>query len=169
MKMLRYCGNLEIKEIHLGLRRYASRFKFEVPPPGVLACILKLYGFDFVDEKVTWKFPNTVDTGKGEQLVLERLRDLGGVAGYFEFAEEFEKQGKPFPLLSVTLSKSPLICKVESGLYKLRGSNPSYEDILRARTRQSTISAESDVTFSLDGSIALQLNLGSMAILHRSY
>jgi hypothetical protein len=164
MKMLQYCGNLEIKEIHSGLRRYASRFKFEVPPPSVLIHVLKLYGFDLEDGRVYWRFPNNIDASPGEQIALDRLRELGNVAGYFEFAETFEKQGRSFPLLSMTLSKSPLICKVESGLYKLRGCDLSYEDIQRARERQLTINADSDVSFNVDGSIVLSINLGHMAI-----
>ena len=160
LKMLRFCGPLEIDQAARGLRRRASRQGYSVPPPAVLTQVLTRYRFVVKDGYVTWHDDNLSTASTGETIALGLVEALGPVVSHFELVQAFIEAGLSVPALSAVLRYSPLLVKVDSGLYKLRGKAVSHGDIEKARLRQPITDTNSEIKFDTSGAIHLRLNLG---------
>ncbi len=164
LKMLKFCGSLELKDVCGGLRKHVSRGGYLVPPPSILAQVLTAHGFQLRDGYVSWQHENPSTASSSEEVVLREIDRNGPIVSHFELVQAFAQSELSLPALSVTLRYSPLFTKVETGLYKLRGKNITQGDIERTQKRQPLTDADPEVEFDLSGSICFRVNLGSMAI-----
>lgn len=164
LKMLKYCGPLDIKEIWRGVRSHVSRRGYVVPPTSVLLQTLISYGFDLQDGKVIWKLHNPSSASKSEKIVLEEIHRIGPVVSFSDLSQAFLNADLSIPALSNVLSHSPLVAKIETGLYKLRGSDVEQVDIHRAYERQPYTVANPEIRFEPSGIVRFSLNLGNLAI-----
>ena len=164
LKILRFCGNLSVKDVQIGVSKHAARFSYDVPPPPVLGQVLRMLGFDLSEGLVVWPYDNQSILSGGEQIVMRELALRGGVASFFELVQAFEENEKSIPLMSVTLRFSPLFVKIQSGFYKLRGATLTPEALSNAQERQPVTAADCELHFDLNGTIRCSLNLGSATI-----
>jgi hypothetical protein len=164
LRMLRFCGQLNLNEVHLGLSKHAERLKYDVPPVDVLHRILEMYGFTIDEGRVAWKHDNPSALSGGEELIFRELKSYGGIVGYFELVQAFENAGKSLPALSKTLAYSALFKKAAIGLYILRGTSVTELEIQKAKERQPQTVSNTEITFDLSGEVVFRLNLGSLTI-----
>jgi hypothetical protein len=167
LKMLAVCGPLSIKEIRQGLQNHTSRFDFAVPPTTILRKVLPLYGFALNSD-------NCVQLGKGqrirvkpsagERIVLDLIKERGPVVTFQELAEEFTRRNRSQPLLPTTLRYSVLFRRVDTGLYALRGTRITREDIEAATARRPVVEQDSSLKFSSNGIITWEINVGTYGL-----
>jgi hypothetical protein len=124
---------------------------------------LVAYGFQLQDERLSWSGANRSTLSASEALVLREIERLGSVVTHYDLSQAFMGAGLSLPALSNTLAHSPLFAKVKSGLYKIRGTIISLEDISKAEERQSTTAANPEVIYDTSGAIRFRLNLGNIA------
>ncbi len=164
LRTLKYCGPLEIKEIRRGLQNHASRRQHVVPPPQILARSLQAIGFDIQDGIVSWRHENKSEISASEECVLRELERIGPVVSFFDLSQTFAEAGLSSPALSVVLRYSPLISRVDTGLYKLRGRQITLADIHKAQERQTSTAANPELLYEQNGTIRFRLNLGNLPI-----
>jgi hypothetical protein len=164
LKILRFCGNLSIKDVQVGLSKHAARFSYDVPPPPILGRVLNMLGFEISEGLVAWPKDNSSTLSGGEQIVMKELELRRGIVSFFELVQAFETNNKSVPLLSVTLRYSPVLVKIRSGFYKLRGSTLTPEVLKNALERQPVTVADCELRFDLSGAICCSLNLGNSAL-----
>lgn len=164
LKMMKFCGPLEINEICNGLRRHMSRGGHSIPPPAIMEQVLVALGFQINGGRASWPFENISIASKSENIILDTLGRFGPVISHFELVQAFTQAGLSLPALSVTLKHSPLFAKVEMGVYKLRGKAHTHGDLEKVQQRQPVTAAEPEVAFDLTGNIRFRINLGSMAV-----
>ena len=66
---------------------------------------------------------------KSEKCFLEIVNQHGGVVSFYEIAGGLFSYNFSLPAVSVVFTRSPVSDKVESGLYKIRGKEISWEQI----------------------------------------
>jgi len=164
LKMLRFCGSLELKEVRNGLRRHALRGGYVVPPPPILAHVLAAYGFEMQDGHVSQQQENPSNASTSEEIILEELEYRGPIVSHYELAQAFAQAGLSVAALSAALRYSPLFTRVDVGLWKLRGKSVTHGDIRNARQRQPVTAADPEILFDPTGAVRLRLNLGNVAI-----
>jgi hypothetical protein len=164
LKMLQFCGPLEVKEVCSGLRKHVSRQGYVVPPIPIMLQVLTAYGFKLQDGRISWPCENLSTTSTSETIILRELDRLGPVVSHFELLQAFAQAGLSVPALYVTLRYSPLFAKADMGLYKLRGKVITQGDIQNTKERQTVTVADPEIQFDPTGVICFRLNLGSMAI-----
>lgn len=164
LKIIRYCGPLEINEICNGLRRHMSRHGYSVPPPAILEHVLLTNGFQIQNSHLVWPYENNCVASTSEKIFIQEIQRLGPVINFFELVEAFTKSGLSIPALSVVLRYSPLITRMKIGYYTLRGAFHSLVDYEKARHRQPVTIADPETTYEITGQIRFRINLGSVAI-----
>ena len=181
-KMFQYCGRLSIDDICAGIRHRASRSgfsvpeyladkgavlsrsEFPVPPPDVMAEILRIHGYHCEDELYNWDGPLDGKRNKGEIVIMNCLERIGPVLHHTELTQAFMESDLSFPTLHATLNYSPLFDKIERGLYKLRGRKVSYEDLERAKDAGEPQSLRPEVEYDMDGNIKVSITLSAIAL-----
>jgi hypothetical protein len=164
LKIIKYCGPLDIKEIHQGVRKHLSRHGIGSVPIPILEMVLDLYGFEIKDGKTHWPFENSAVASSSEFVILKQFDEIGPVVSHFELAQGIMKANLSIPALSVALRYSPLFSRVGMGFYKLRGKTITLGDVENAKSRQVLTEANAEIAFHLDASIELKVTLGSMTI-----
>ena len=181
-QMFQYCGQLGIDDVCAGIRHGVSRSGFSepeylvskgvvqsrsvfpVPPPDVMAEILRIDGYQCDDELYYWDGAYDENLSKGETIIMNCLEQIGPVLHHSELAHAFIESNLSFPLLHVTLNSSPLFDKVESALYKLRGREVTYQDIERAQAAGEPQSLSPEVGYDTDGNIIVSVTLSTIAV-----
>jgi hypothetical protein len=69
------------------------------------------------------------------------------------------------PAVSATLKRSPIVEKADDGLYKLRGTDVTWQQIEDAKKRQRRFSQDDEVTHGLDAVIKIKFTVNSYAYL----
>ena len=163
-KMFQYCGPLEIRDIHFGIEHALVRTDFPFPPPDALKTILKKYGYLSEGDLWYWDGEISEELNTGEAIILETIRKNKGVAHHFELARAIIDSSLSFASLHATLRGSPLFDNFEKGLYKLRGSRPSYDAVERARLAKERTPVNLQVEYDTHGNIIIEANLGILVI-----
>ena len=181
-KMFRYCGRLGIDDICAGIRhrisqsgfsepKYLSskataqsRSAFPVPPPDVMTEILRIDSYQCDDELYYWEGDYDQNLNKGESIIMHCLEQIGPVLHHFELVQAFIKSELSLPTLPATLNSSPLFDKVESGLYKLRGKEVTYQDIERAKAAREKQPLRPEIEYDTEGNIIVSVTLSAIAV-----
>lgn len=163
-KMFQYCGPLPIEEACSAIRHAVSRTSYPTPPPPVMREILLLNGYKLEDNLFFWEGKFDAKLPSSETLILECVRKKGGVVHHAELAQTFLDNGLSFPSLHATLRRSTLFQRIETGLYKLRGSTITSQDIARAESAGEWTSVNPEVSYKRSGHIEVQATLGILAI-----
>ncbi len=181
-QMFQYCGRLHIDNICAGLRHgisrsgssvpeylasrdtVRSRSIFPVPPPDVMAEILRINGYQCEDELYYWEGARDEKLSKGETIIMNCLEQIGPVLHHSELVHVFIESELSLPALSATLNSSPLFDKVESGLYKLRGKVVTYQDIERAQAAREKQPLRPEVEYRTDGNIIVSVTPSAIAV-----
>jgi transcriptional regulator with XRE-family HTH domain/ribosomal 50S subunit-recycling heat shock protein len=166
-KLLSVCGSLSLEDVREGVQDHISRFDFATPPTVVLRKLLPEYGFvmdafDFValsGKRVPIPHPNS-----GEKIILKQIRSQGPVVNFQELSEAFSKHGRSQPLLATALRHSVLFRRVDDGLYILRGTKITREDVESAARRRPVVEHNGSLHYSSDGTITWAINVGSYAL-----
>ncbi len=163
-KMFQYCGPLEIRDISMGMEHALVKSQFPVPPPGVLQAILKKYGYSTEDDLWYWDGEMSEELNTGEAIILETIRQNNGVVHHSGLAQAIIDSSLSFPSLHATLRRSPLFDNFGKSLYKLRGSQPSYDDIEHAHLAVERVPVNLQVDYDSYGNIIIQATLSRLAI-----
>ena len=181
-QMFQYCGGLGIDDICAGIRHGVSRSGFSepeylvtkgtvqsrsvfpVPPPDVMAEILKIGDYQLDDELYYWVGAYDEKLSKGEVVIMNCLEKIGPVLHHSELVHAFIESELSFPTLHATLNSSPLFDKVETGLYKLRGKVVTYQDIERAQAAREKQPLRPEVEYRTDGNIIVSVTPSAIAV-----
>ena len=179
-QMFQYCGRLSIDDICAGIRygisrsgssvpaylvdKGTDRSVFPVPPPDVMAEILRIGGYQFDDELYYQDGAYNENLSKGETIMMNCLEQIGPVLHHSELVHVFIENELSLPALSATLNASPLFDKVESGLYKLRGREVTYQDIERAKAAGKPQSLRPEIEYDTNGNIIVSVTLSAIAV-----
>ena len=163
-KMFQYCGPLEIRDVYFGIEHTLVKTEFPVPPPDALKTILKKYGYSSEDDLWYWDGEISEELNTGEAIILETIRKTNGVAHHFELAHAMIDSALSFASLHATLQRSPLFDNFQRSLYKLRGLQPSYDAIERARLAKERTPVNLHEEYDTHGNIIIGANLGILAI-----
>ena len=163
-KMSKYCGELDSRDLMLGLEHALSRYEFEAPPKGVLEEILRRCDYSQQDTKWEWRGETSAALSGGETVILRTLVRNGDVAHHSQLANAFIESSLSFASLHGTLTRSPLFEAFDRSMYKLRGSTPNESAIERARGAQQHTPVNLSVERDSRGNITIGANLGTLAI-----
>ncbi len=163
-KMFQYCGLLEIRDISMGMEHALVKTEFSVPPPDVLQVILKKYGYSTEDDLWYWDGEISEELNTGEAIILGTIRQNNGVVHHSELVQAMIDSSLSVPSLHATLRRSPLFENFQKSLYKLRGSQPNYDDIERARLAAERVPVNLQVDYDSYGNIIIQATLSRLAI-----
>lgn len=159
-KMLAVRSAITFQEFADGLRRHIGRFYPSLAPQPVLERTLRLLGFEITDGSVTGdSHPNALS--KSETLFVRIVSESGPVVTHAEVAERFIEAGLSLPAASALLSRSPVVRKVEQGLYTLVGTSPSWDQVKAGRQRMHRIDSDTETNHGLDGVVRYTFNLNS--------
>ena len=184
-QMFQYCGQLDIDDVCAGIRQgvsrsglsepeylvskgtVQSRSVFPVPPPDVMAEILRIGGYQSDNELYYWDGAYDEKLNKAENIIMNCLEQIGPVLHHSELVHVFIENELSLPALSATLNASPLFDKVESGLYKLRGREVTYQDIERAKAAGKPQSLRPEIEYDTNGNIIVSVTLSAIAVRFR--
>ncbi|GIK54942.1 MAG: hypothetical protein HND44_01050 [Chloroflexi bacterium] len=165
LAMMEVCGPLEFSVFCDGTRRYISRFYDILAPPRVMKAHIEALGFEVEDDYVSWNETPTGYLAESDKCFVQVVEKHGTVVTFQEVVEFFQEKG--FSIATATarvLPQSPIVEKVETGLYKIRGRNHTWEDIENARSRQDPIDYDPEVVYGIDGLIRYKITIGSWAL-----
>lgn len=161
IKMLNVCGPLSVDSIREGLDNHISRFRMSAPPVSVLCKVLERYGFNVDTNNIVTDYPKTkISLNEGERIFFNIVNADGPVVNFNELSHEFEKNKLSSALLSVTLRYSAIVQRIDQGLYTLRGTRLSRQDVEAANARRPEIEQDSTFHYSSDGIITYEINVG---------
>ena len=179
-KMFQYCGRLSIDDICAGIRHGISRSGssvpaylagkgtdksvFPVPPPGVMAEILGVTGYQCDDELYYWADSYDENLSKGEIIIMNCLEKTGPVLHHTELIQAFIESDLSVPSLHATLQRTPLFHTIEFGLYKLRGKEVTYQDIERAKAAGKPQPLRPEIEYDTEGNIIVSVTLSAIAV-----
>jgi hypothetical protein len=163
-KMFQYCGPLPIDEICSGIRYATSRTDYPVPPPNVMDQILQVYGYKKEGELYYWEGETGEELSRGEAIIMDCLHDNGPVVHHAELAQAFVDSELTFPSLHATLNRSPLFKRIETGLYKLRGTSVTRADIERAEAAGERVPVDPEIEYAKTGNIIVCATLSIIAV-----
>lgn len=160
--MMQACGPLPFESFCDGLRRYISRHYDTLAPTEVVKKLISNFGFHIENDIVTYYGDEKIRLSTSESLLMELLSEKGPVLNFQEIVEFYLSKGKSFATATTKIMPgSPIIEKIEQGLYKLRGSSVSWKDIETGKSRQEEFSRNAEVTYGLDGIIRYRITVGS--------
>lgn len=165
LAMMEVCGPLEFNLFCDGIRRYISRFYDAIAPPDVMKAHLEVLGFEVEDGYVCWHETPSGYLADSDKCFIEVINKYGPIVTFQEVVEVFQEKG--FSIATATarvLPQSPIVEKVEFGLYKLRGQNHSWDNIEIAKNRQEPIDYNPEVTYGIDGIVRYRVTIGSWAL-----
>ena len=171
-KMFQYCGPLSIDDVCAGMRHVLSRkhtvlsrrMEFPVPPPVVMDEMIRINGYKCEEKLYYWDGPLDDKLNAGESVIMKCLDKVGPVLHHSELVDAFLESDRSYPLLHATLRRSPLFDSMESGLYKLRGRDVTYQDIERAKAAGKQQSLNLVEEYDTSGNLMLSFSLSSVAV-----
>lgn len=163
-EMFQYCGRLRVDDICSGLRLSVSRTRFPVPPPDVMVETLLRYGYQCEDG--LWYCAEGTDEElcDGEGIIKDCIDEHGPVVHHSQLAEAFVSSDLSLSSLHATLRRSPIFERIDRGLYKLRGTAVTYEDVEYAESFSEKVSVEPRVEYDASGSITVTANLSPISL-----
>lgn len=137
-KMLSNVKEIDFPSFYEGLSRYAERYVDSLAPPEVASHYLQLAGFEFKENTVSYPVKVQGGLSQAELCLIDAIRANGNVATFNEIVEAFRKKGFSLSLVSNLLTHSPVPERVDIALYKIRGADVPWSDVVNARRRQKT-------------------------------
>jgi hypothetical protein len=163
-KMLWVAEKIEYPDFYDGLRRHSARFFDSIAPPEIVAHYLQVAGFTIMDNTVSSDTKITNPLSKTEECFITAVRANENVANFIDIAEKFLQRGFSIPAVSVVLARSPVVEKIDTGLYKIRGCEVSWSEVENAKKRQKSFSKDTQILYGLDGTIKYRITLNSWAV-----
>jgi hypothetical protein len=163
-KMLAVTNEVLFSDFYDGLRRRAGRFFDSISPPDIILHYIKVAGFEVSNDKVFISTEVGNVLSETEKCFVEVAKVNGNVVNFIEVAEEFLQNGFSIAAVSVVLAHSPLVEKIDTGLYKIRGVSVLWQDIENAKKRQKSFSKDAEIIYGLDGTIRYRVSLNSWAV-----
>jgi len=166
MKMLSVTDRINLNDFYDGLSRRAGRFFDIMAPIEVVKPLLGIMGF-MINKDFTVSC-NSIQKGalsRSEICFIEAVKENNGVVSLLEVAETFFANHLSLPAVSVTLQRSPIVEKLDSGLYKIRGIQISLTQLEQAQKRQKKYSQDEEVAYGLDGVIRTKITITSYTFL----
>jgi hypothetical protein len=163
-KMLSAAEKIEYPDFYDGLRRHSARFFDSIAPPEIVAHYIQIAGFTIKDGIVSSDTEITNPLSKTEECFITAVKANENVANFIEIAEEFLQKGFSIPAVSVVLARSPVVEKIDTGLYKIRGCEVSWSNVENAKKRQKSFSKDAQILYGLDGTIKYRITLNSWAV-----
>jgi hypothetical protein len=163
-KMSQFCGPLSVENICSGMRHAAYRTRYPVPPPAVMKEILLNHGYATEENLFYWNGIINEELSRGEEIILECIKKNGPVIHHAEIVQAFMESELSFPSIHASLNRTPIIEKINTGLYKLRGMAVSINDIERANSAGERVRVDLVVSYDKTGKIKLVVSLGVFAI-----
>jgi hypothetical protein len=160
LKMLSVRPVIPLQDFADGLRRHISRFYPSLAPKRVLERSLRLLGFEVENEFVTGDVSRSC-LSSTEAHFVQLVAEVGPVVTHGEVAECLIEAGLSLPAASALLSRSPIVRKMDQGIYALVGSRPTWDHVEAARQRIQRIGADAETTHGLDGVVRHKFNLNS--------
>ena len=166
LKMFQFCGPLSLRDVYFGIERALIKVDFPIPPYDLLEQILMKHGYVSEDGLWFWPADASEELNAGETAIWETIHELGGVAHHSELMQAILDGGLSGASLHGTLRRSLLFDNFDQALYKLRGTDPEYSDIERARSAANKTRVDLSVKRDTYGNIIIGANLGILAIAH---
>lgn len=163
-KMSLYCGPLVVDDLCSGIRHTISRERFPAPSPDVLKLMLVIYGYKNEDELYYWDGEIDENLSTGEEILLNCIKQNGPVVHHSQLAQAIIDSNLSFASLHGTLNRTPLIKKIDTALYKIRGKPVTSEDIERAQNVGERIPANVDVQFDKEGNVKVFATIGPLVV-----
>lgn len=165
LAMMEVCGPLEFELFCDGLRRYSSKFFDVLAPSTVIAAHLEALGFRLEKGYVSWYESLKGHLAYSDRCFVEFAGQRGPIVSFPEIVEIFQEKGYSIATAtSRVLPQSPVVERVEVGLYKIRGRKHTWDDIENARNRQKTIDYNPEVVYGIDGISRYRITIGSWAL-----
>lgn len=166
LKMLSIVPEIDFDIFCDGLRRHVNRFYSSIAPSNVILSTLPVLGFDVnSQQKVYATIRVETVLSKSEEIFISSVNKKHGIVSFMEVAEEFFDVGLSLPAVSVVLRRSPIIEKIEDGLYKIRGVEHSWQQLDDAKKRQKRFDQDEEIAHGLDGIIRLRVTINTYAYL----
>lgn len=165
LAMMEACGPIEFNRFCDGIRKYISRFYDVIAPPKVMKAHLEALGFELEEDFVCWPETPQGYLAESDKCFIRAIERFGRVVTFQEVVEFFQEE--EFSIETATtrvLPQSPIVERVDSGLYKLRGQSHTWEDIVSAKGRQETIDYDPEVTYGIDGITRYRVTIGTWAL-----
>jgi len=163
-KMTQYCGPLSVENLCGGIMHTISRTRYPVPTPTVMMEILKSRRYTFEDDLFYWAGPIDETLNRGEEIIFDCMKIYGPVLHHAEIAQAFIDSELSFPSIHKTLRISPVIEKIDVGLYKLRGMSVTKGDIERAKNIGDRIPVRLTVNYDKSGKMKVEASLGILVV-----
>ena len=164
LSMINACGELKFETFCDGIRRYISRNKYVISPNSVMLYFLQLLGFSIQHDIVYYDGHLKGNLTGSEKIFLELIKEKGPVISFQEIIDRYLKEGYSASTATLRImGLSPIVERVDEGLYILRGSNYSFQDVETSRSRQEIFSKDAQVSYCLDGTIKYVLNVNTWA------
>ena len=163
-KILSVIDQIEFSSFYDGLRRFSGRFYDSIAPEDIILYYVKLAGFAVNNSIVSTQARVEGSLSATETCFFNTVRTNRNVASFIEIAEDFRLAGFSIAAVSAVLARSPIVDKVETGLYKIRGCNVTWEEIENAKKRQRIFTKDAKVSYGLDGVIRYRITLNSWAV-----
>jgi hypothetical protein len=163
-KMFRYCGRLSIDDVCSGIRCAAWRTRFPVPPPDVMGEVMMTYGYECEKGLYCWDGEISEELSASEEVIMGCLKRCGLVVHHSELAQAFVDSELSFPSLHMTLNRSPLFERIGTGLYKLRGTVVTRQDVGRAEAVAQRIPVDPEIEYDMRGNIVVYATLSVLAV-----
>lgn len=166
-KVIAHCGPVSALAIRHALRRHLLRLQFPTPPSEVLVKALEKRGkFIVVNGLLQVSKPlhkEPVLTGP-ESVFLEVIRTEGPVVSFELLHAKVMEQGLSGASAGQFLSYSPLVQRIEVGLYILLGTKCDASDIEKARLSLTRVPAMASIKPRSDGIVDFETNVGNWLV-----
>lgn len=160
--ILQVCGPIAFESFYDGLKTYVSRQNEVLAPKEVIIYLFRKFGFIIQNNIITHEGFEKIEFSELDYIYIELLQKRGVVLSLLDIVEHYLKRGYAYPYPNLqAFGESLVIEKVEKGLYKLRGSEVTWQDIENAKSRQEGYSRNAKVVYGSDGIIRYELTLGS--------
>ncbi len=163
--MIQSCGPLSFDSFCDGLRRSISRFYKEIAPPEVIKHVLKNFGFKMENDLISYDGKEKVELSDSDIALIRLVKEKGNLISFQDIVDYYLAAGFSFATaVSRVMPASPILEKVEQGLYKFRGSEVTLQDLETARSKQDEVSQDSEVIFGSDRIVRYRVNVGTWAL-----
>jgi DNA-directed RNA polymerase alpha subunit len=163
-KTLSVARSLHLSELRSSVSRH-YRMKGFAPPRRVLLEVCRNLPWTVVDGEtisvtadVSWE---EVLAGTAESTLVSVLKEFGPVMSRDELEKRCLERGIGSSTFNVQLSNSPALDRVAAGLYRLRGSYVSPEEIESHRMRQKKDKVLQDYGWVEDGRVWIALSISA--------
>lgn len=161
--MIKICGILKLEIFLDGLRRYISRHYESIAPIEVIKFTLLLLGFSIDDnDNVAWDKEINIELSNSEKCLIILLSEKGPIVSFQEIVAYYLDNNFSRPTAtSQIMARSPIIERIDTGYYKIRGFKHTWENLNSVMERQQKYAKDAEVIYGVDGLVRYRINLDS--------